>query len=117
MRWVACAGVCCRAGWQCGWVSPRLCCLSRLLQGCAGWLPSSKLAVQAAAKQAAKEAGVAEEDEDDDEGGIIQVDEEMMRHREAAAALNAALHAPPTQVSPLHVCCCSSILTLSHSHA
>lgn len=57
-----------------------------------------KLAVQAAAKQAAKEAGVAEEDEDDDEGGIIQVDEEMMRHREAAAALNAALHAPPTQV-------------------
>ena len=55
-------------------------------------------ALQAAAKQAAKEAGAAEEEEDDDDGAIIQVDEDMMRQREAAAALNAALHAPPTQV-------------------
>ena len=55
-------------------------------------------AVQAAAKQAAKDAGVVEEDSDD-EGGIIQVDEEMMRQREAAAALSAAMNAPPTQVA------------------
>ena len=58
--------------------------------------------MQAAAKQAAKEAGTVEEDDDaEDEGTITLVDEATMRKREVEAAMSMSLREAPTQVRVL----------------
>lgn len=68
------------------------------------------VAVQLAAKQAAKDGA----DSDSDDGGIIEVDEDMMRQREFAAAVAAAAAAPLPEV--LFLQCPQLPPALSTSH-
>ena len=81
---------------SCGQRADRVCMYGRPI------LLSMARPMQAAVKQAAKDAGAEESDEDD--GGIIEVDEETLRQREAAAAAALAAAAPLTQVLTLSMC-------------